>query len=221
MEPDIDSYVKSMTGSVIDITQISRWISRCEQSHDRCRIESGIENSDELDLVFPALGVLRLIDVESKCIIETQSLPKYVSLRYVWGSVSNFRLTKANRNKLLMPGSLDEVWGRLPRTIQDAINVTRRLGAQYLWVDSLCLLQNAIGDFDRGVSVMDSIYERAWITVVAIYGHDANAGLPGVRDGSRKASKNVIQLSPAVALGVVIGIDQLLKTSVYSSRAWT
>ena len=159
--------------------------------------------------------------MERKCIVETQSLPIYVALSYVWGSVSNFRLTKANRNKLLAPGSLSKVWEMLPRTIQDTITIAQRLGARYLWVDCLCLLQNDIGDLDRGVNVMDLIYERAWITVVASYGHDANAGLPGVRKGSRRASRNTIQIKPGVSLGVITGLDQLLKASVYSSRAWT
>ena len=77
-------------------------------------------------MTFPNLEVLRLVDIERRCIVEMQDLLKYVALSYVWGSVSNFRLTKANRNKL------SEVWEMLPRTIQDTITIVQRLGAQYL-----------------------------------------------------------------------------------------
>ncbi|KAH9209037.1 heterokaryon incompatibility protein-domain-containing protein [Leptodontidium sp. 2 PMI_412] len=211
-------YVKPTTDPTIDITQILRWISRCEDNHsDRC----WIKNPERFTVAFPGLDLLRLIDVKKRCIVEMRTVPKYVALSYVWGSVSNFRLTKANRNKLLAPGSLSKVWEMLPRTIQDAATVVQCLGAQYLWVDSLCLLQNDIEDLGRGVNIMDLIYERAWVTVIASYGHDANAGLPGVRKGSRRTSRNTIQIKAGVSLGVVTGLDQILKASVYNSRAWT
>jgi hypothetical protein len=149
-------YVKPTTDPEIDITQVSRWISRCEDIHsDKCCIE----HHEGLAVAFPDLEVLRLIDVKRRCIVERRDPPKYVALSYIWRSVSNFRLTKANRKRLLEPDSLSKVWEMLPRTIQDAITLVQRLGAQYLWVDSLCLLHNDIGDLYRGVNVMDLIYE--------------------------------------------------------------
>ena len=30
----------------------------------------------------------------------------------------------------------------LPRTFRDAVDISRRLGAQYLWIDSLCIIQD-------------------------------------------------------------------------------
>ncbi|KAH8821378.1 heterokaryon incompatibility protein-domain-containing protein [Xylogone sp. PMI_703] len=211
-------YLKPTTKSVLDITQIRGWISRCQDKHsDTCLTQSPKTIAEG----FPGLEVLRFIDVGSRCIVEMQELPRYVALSYVWGSVSNFRLTKINRNKLLAPGSLNQIWNMLPRTIQDAIILIEKLGTQYLWIDSLCLLQNDIMDLDRGVNVMDLIYERAWVTVVASYGHDANAGLPGVQSGSRTASYNVVQIKPGISLGMIIGLDQIIKVSVYNSRAWT
>ncbi len=211
-------YVKSATGPGIDISQVRQWVSRCENSHsDMC---SNL-NIKWFAVAFPNLGVLRLIDVEETCIVEMRALPKYVVLSYVWGSVSNLRLTKANRNKLLVPGSLGVAWDMLPRTIQDAITLTQRLGPRYLWVDALCLLQNDSADLDRGVNVMDLIYEQAWLTIIAGYGHNADAGLPGVRQGSRKAYQNIVQIKPGVSLGVNTSLDELLASSVYNSRAWT
>ena len=88
--------------------------------------------------------------------------------------------------------------------------LTRHLGYRYLWVDALCLLQNDTGDLELGVNSMDLIYDRAWLTVVAACGNDANAGLP-----------NTGEIYPGVEVGIVKGLDTLLKKPVYNTRAWT
>jgi len=75
------------------------------------------------------------------------------------------------------------------------------LEGRYLWVDALCLIQDDTEDLDRGVNAMDLIYERAWLTVVAACGHDANARLPGVQNGTRKASRNTVEIKPGAEIG--------------------
>jgi hypothetical protein len=205
----------------LNISRVLRWISDCEWNHSKqCKPPAATVSLAE---AFQGLSVLRLIDVQSRCIVEEASdLVKYVALSYVWGAVPNFRLTKANRRKLMTPSSLaGSVWPTLPETIKDAITLVRKLGCRYLWVDALCLLQNDADDLNQGVNVMDLIYERAWFTIVAACGHDASAGLPGVREGSRAASENVVEIKPAVSLGIVSGLDSYFRRSVYDTRAWT
>ncbi|KAH6959507.1 heterokaryon incompatibility protein-domain-containing protein [Fusarium avenaceum] len=202
-----DSYyyfIQPWTGPLVDTARILRWISSCEQSHrSKCAMPTNLGFSE----AFRGLHLLRLIDVELNCLVEKTVLEKYMALSYVWGAVSNFRLTKANRPALLEPGY--------------AVILARRLGCRYLWVDALCLLQNDAEDLELGVNVMDIIYERAWVTVVAACGHDANAHLPGIQEGTRNGSYNVLEVAPGVEMGVVQGLDGLLKRSVYESRAWT
>jgi hypothetical protein len=142
-------------------------------------------------------------------------------LSYVWGDVPNFRLTKANMRELLIVGSIEAVWDMLPRTIRNAIDLTNSLGLHYLWVDALCLLQNDHEDLQLGVSVMDYIYEWSLLTIIAASGHNADAGLPGVHEGSRKVSELALDVKIGISLGVYTGFEQLLKYSVYNSRAWT
>ncbi|KAI1027142.1 hypothetical protein LB504_007924 [Fusarium proliferatum] len=217
-DPTLSLFLEPWTGPLVDSSRILRWISSCEQLH---RSECAMPTHLPFAEAFPDLHVFRLIDVEHHCIVERKALEKYIALSYVWGAVSNFRLTKANRTALLMSGSLTKVFEMLPNTIKDAITLTRRLGCRYLWVDALCLLQNDPKDLEPGVNVMDLIYERAWLTVVAACGHDANARLPGVQEGTRDSSWNTSQVVPGVQMGIVTGLDGLLKQSVYHSRAWT
>jgi len=52
----------------------------------------------------------------------------------------------------------------------------------YLWVDSLCILQDDEADQTRFINRMGSIYRMAELTIIALCGEDAYAGLPGVRE---------------------------------------
>ncbi|KAF5532526.1 hypothetical protein FMEXI_12326 [Fusarium mexicanum] len=217
-DPTSACFIEPWTGPVVDTSRISHWISNCEQLH---RYECAMPKNLPFAEAFPGLRILRLIDVEDDCLVEITRLDKYIALSYVWGGVANFRLTKANRTALLRPGSLGRVVKMLPNTIKDAITLTRRLGCRFLWIDALCLLQNDTEDLKLGVNVMDLIYERAWLTVVAACGHDANARLPGVQEGTRHGSYNTVEIVPGVEMGIVTGLDALLQHSVYNSRAWT
>jgi hypothetical protein len=81
---------------------------------------------------FPGLKVLRFIDVMRYRLVEKREPVQYVALSYVWGSVSNFRLTKANRPKLMLSGALEDVFTHLPITIRNAVALVQRLNLRYL-----------------------------------------------------------------------------------------
>lgn len=86
----------------------------------------------------------------------------YVCLSYRWGSKSQQSMTTtANRNKYR-----DAVpWRELPSTISDAIRFCFRLGFEYLWVDSLCIIQDDQQDWLREASNMAGIYSRSVLTL--------------------------------------------------------
>ncbi|KLO82040.1 tol protein [Fusarium fujikuroi] len=53
-------------------------------------------------------------------------------------------------------------------------------------------------DLERGINVMDLIYERSLLTIIAASGNDADAGLPGVRARSRPALKQTVEVKPGI-----------------------
>ncbi len=108
----------------------------------------------------------------------------------------------------------------LPRTIEDAIRLTQRLGLRYLWADTLCLVQNDADDVRLGVNTMDLIYEAAHFTIVAAEGYNAHAGLPGLRSESRLRRTNY-EAKPGFWLGLDVRLDWLVERSVYRTRGWT
>ncbi len=109
----------------------------------------------------------------------------------------------------------------MPRSIQDAIAIVGNLEIRYLWINAMCLVQDDEEDKQRGINIMDEIYERSWLTIIAACGHDANAGLPGVHDLSRKMSRTPIEVKYGMSLGIVTDMVRLVERSVHYSRAWT
>jgi hypothetical protein len=58
-------------------------------------------------------------------------------------------------------------FGCLPPTFRDAIIVTRRLGCQFLWIDSLCIIQDSHSDWVIESAKMQAYYQQALITLAA------------------------------------------------------
>lgn len=68
-------------------------------------------------------------------------------------------------------------WEDLPKTFQDAIVVVRSLGINYLWIDSLCIVQDDIDDWVRESEQMGYIYENSRLKIAATSAPNATAGL--------------------------------------------
>ena len=66
---------------------------------------------------------------------------------------------------------------QLPQTFQDAITVARRLQIRYLWIDSLCILQDSPEDWDHESAQMHHVYGNAYVTLAADDSHDSSEGL--------------------------------------------
>lgn len=64
-------------------------------------------------------------------------------------------------------------WSGLPNVYQDAIRVCRRLRLEYLWIDSLCIIQDNKEDWELESSRMCDYYEYARVTVSAASSFDA------------------------------------------------
>ncbi|KAK5121834.1 hypothetical protein LTR85_004709 [Meristemomyces frigidus] len=93
-----------------------------------------------------------------------------VDFRLIWGHVP--RVTKA-----LYPQYIERIPDQaLSQTFLDAIEVTRKLGFRYLWVDALCIVQDDTEDWLREAAQMSSIYEGASLTIAATSSKDGQGG---------------------------------------------
>ena len=216
-------HIFDATNSYIDQAHVDDWIDNCKELHgDICAPLKGVKEAFAAS-VFNRLGSsFRLIDVQSYCIVEAPETCQYVPLSYIWGGVPTIRLLQDNKEELMKAGSLKRYWGWIPRTIKDAIALTQIIyGTRFLWVDALCLVQDDAIDMLLVINKMDVIYEGAMITIVAAAGNDANAGLPGVRYGSRKPTQAIERIKPGIRMAVVNNVEDILQLSKYSERGWT
>jgi Heterokaryon incompatibility protein (HET) len=102
---------------------------------------------------------VRLVD--TNCI--TGSVD-YVALSHCWGPPGNQTKTlTTNIEEFQRPLSLS----RLAPLFQDVVRITRTLGFKYLWVDSMCIIQDSDEDWQTESSQMANIYQNSVITISA------------------------------------------------------
>jgi hypothetical protein len=65
----------------------------------------------------------------------------------------------------------------LPANFQDAITITRQLGLQYLWIDSLCILQDSGPDWEQESKNMGLLYRNATVTISALVSRRSTCGI--------------------------------------------
>ena len=90
----------------------------------------------------------------------------YIGLSYCWGFTpkdAHWLLTETRMARFAAGIPLND----LPMTLHDAIIWTRQLGFHYIWIDSMCIIQDSKDDWQREAANMASIYGSASMTIVA------------------------------------------------------
>ncbi|KAI0663953.1 heterokaryon incompatibility protein-domain-containing protein [Cubamyces menziesii] len=143
------------------LSRAQRLFHKCLHNHLNCR------NSAPYPLGSAPLPA-RLIDCSDPVrprIVQTSPGEKgnYIALSYVWGGPQPHSTCRANLTSYMHGiGSVG-----LPQTIRDAIHVTHALGFRFLWVDSLCIVQDWPEDLQRELGRMRHIYRHALLTIDA------------------------------------------------------
>jgi hypothetical protein len=124
----------------------------------------------------------RVIDVDQLRVCEFNSAVatnnSYIALSHCWGSSQTYKAEKRSiehRMKSLQ-------WRDIPKTFQDAILTTHSLGFRYLWIDSLCIIQDDEDDWAMESSKMSHIYANAILTIAAAAAKDDTQGFLHGRD---------------------------------------
>ncbi|KAI0332048.1 HET-domain-containing protein [Cubamyces sp. BRFM 1775] len=136
-------------------------VEECIRSHDKCQaitphpIGSAPLPTRLIDCSDP--DCLRLIETDGNM------RGSYIALSYVWGPKADqeHRTTGANVQSYMR--SIDSAV--LPQTIMDAVQVTRALGVRFLWIDSLCIVQDSMKDMNRELARMQDVYRHAYLTI--------------------------------------------------------
>ena len=172
-----DGPLHATRGQQVNIVQLKQWLNNCDHNHGSvCNSYrgSGPRYAAEIPII--------VIDVIDDCLVEATSAAKYFTLSYVWGSTEMSKTLRVNYAARLQKGGLGSLF---PATIADAIALVRSLGERFLWVDTLCIVQDDNMRKQSDIKQMDIIYAKAFATIVAVHDASARAGLPGVNSTSR------------------------------------
>ena len=139
---------------------IEEWIQECQQNHPQCQ-----------QLITPVLPT-RVIDVggggRDPCLVHSQGRAgQYLALSHRWGDPAS-HVTKLVTTKENISQHCQRIpMSKIPATFRDAIIVARCLRIPYVWIDSLCIVQNDRNDWNAESSRMGDVYENAFATLFA------------------------------------------------------
>lgn len=160
------------TLSQVNITKIKSWITDCENDHFDCQnnMVRDFLPTRLLDVGDRSSGHhVRLIQSSDSLSIAPGKYKQhnYMALSYCWGppegSFTTTRETLPNRLSLITTDSM-------PQTFRDAVSLARDLGIRYVWIDSLCIIQDDKEDWQSESSKMAEIFSSAYLTVVSARG---------------------------------------------------
>jgi hypothetical protein len=100
---------------------------------------------------------------------------RYVTLSHCWGSVQIVKLLRSNLEEFTRRIPLS----RLPKTFREAIAVTHRLGVRYIWIVSLCIMQDPddLSDWKVQAALMHKVYTHSLYNISAAAAKDDSQGL--------------------------------------------
>jgi len=173
----------------LSIFRAASWLQNCLQTHDRqfCKNgHTGLPDSAPTRLIFLGNGQNQLRLVEGHHV-----KAPYTALSYCWGRTQHISTLKSNYDHHLR----NIPWSSLAVTYQDAMSFTRALGYKYIWIDSLCIVQDDREDWHHEAAGMADIYGQAIVVISAANANHAGFGCFHERPGSR-TFRNKLQKGP-------------------------
>lgn len=150
------------------LSQMKGWVDTCNQKHGTCK--SRLNNSY---LPTRVLDVSREPDTIFLYEPDESDRGPYLALSHCWGGTVPI-MTKIKTLESFKAGITMESF---PKTFQDAISVTRQLQCRYLWIDSLCIIQDDAEDWRHEATRMADVYGNSYVTVAATASVNSYGGL--------------------------------------------
>ncbi|KAF7672621.1 hypothetical protein GT037_009122 [Alternaria burnsii] len=157
------------------VTNVRDWLKRCEdEQHGYHKICSLSERAYVPTRLIKISGPPDQLQLKIVCRddLEEHDVSRYVALSYCWGGDQTNKLTQENHGLY----KKNIAWETLPKTIQDAAKTAQALGFQYIWIDSMCIVQNSKEDKKAEINQMTKVYAHATLTVVDSRGDRVTEG---------------------------------------------
>lgn len=161
---------------------IQAWHDQCCGTHKECNqtlSRCGAINADYAPLPSRCIKVSYIDSLQQygfQLCDTTGQFGRYIILSHRWAPETfACRTTRANYLQRTGTGS---TWDQNPtRLFVETCMLAHRLGIPFVWIDSLCIIQDDARDWGREAVKMAGYYQHAWITVSATTTNPATGGL--------------------------------------------
>ncbi|RSL74267.1 hypothetical protein CEP53_000372 [Fusarium sp. AF-6] len=179
------------TGSDATMALMRSWIRTCESNHQICS-----KKASDSSFIYPK----RLLDVSKMeeqsgsafLVLSAQSnlhntRPPYATLSHRWKPGHSCCTYASTEQKYVQDGI---PVGALTKTFREAATTTRKLGLRYLWIDSLCIVQDLDNDKADEIPKMADYYQNADFNIAEAT-ENTDGGLFYERDGEANRPLNL------------------------------
>jgi hypothetical protein len=160
----ITSPISGDTGSDQAVAWVRRELDGCMSQHGACT-HTGCNPLPTRILRIDGPKDVRLH-------VTANEVSDYVCLSHCWGTLPLITTTSSTLESFQQ----QVPWEGISKTFQDAISFTHRLGYTYIWIDSLCIVQDSAEDWRHEGSKMADIYRHASLTLAATSSSNSDEG---------------------------------------------
>ncbi|KAL9065119.1 MAG: hypothetical protein Q9161_008437 [Pseudevernia consocians] len=217
------------TGSDSSQIRAKEWLDCCQKNEDGhhvdCNTLEGTWLPTRLLDVKNASETLILRLVSSREVSDAFSMQEksYITLSHCWGKWGSAEmpvLTSANERDRHEKGiSIQE----LPQTFRDAITVAHWFQVRWLWIDSLCIIQDSDADWQREALLMDRVYKQGYLNISADWNADSRDGLFNPRSPMRVQPLTIELPETGQTIHLIVDERDMfgwVNTAPLSQRAW-
>ncbi len=168
-------------------------------------------------------GLIEVPDAQdgSPRLVETENLDaastEYTTLSHRWGEDPEKHPLRTLKENLLVHCQYVPK-PHIPKTFLDAMSITRKLGVRYIWIDSLCIIQDSDSDWQQQAGKMSEIYLGSELNIAPIDSPDANGGCSLEIQTSLKVRLSDIPVKEVRIW--IAGRDQDVRNSALLRRGW-
>ncbi|KAI8651876.1 HET domain-containing protein [Fusarium sp. Ph1] len=164
-------------GSEENYSLLRSWLKECQEKHTHClgrEYRPAELPTRVVDVGVAPVGIESHLD-NVRILCSKGRRADYIALSHCWGGMIKTVL----KESLLVEFQKAILTSSLPRNFRDAIAITRKLGIRYLWIDSLCIIQDSRSDWEKESKTMGHIYQGAFLTISAMAAEGSEGGILG------------------------------------------
>lgn len=169
---EIDIAYEDDIPTLLDVSKCTRiiqhWLSICETNHRSCSSTSSILPKRVIDLSGYQARILESNDLPAR-------ERRYITLSHCWGNDTDLLPKTTTYNYHERKREIPEE--ELSPLFQDVLAIARALNCAFVWIDSLCIIQNDQEDWKEQSYQMSDIYSNAFLNISATANCDGSRGL--------------------------------------------